>query len=65
MPKKKKVSKKASAEKAEPVVEEKPGVKVESEPAIVEEPTIKVRGTAMGGTKMMTPSEFAEYCKGE
>lgn len=59
MAKKKKVSKKTESE----TPAESPGVEVAVEEAIVEEATIMVRGTAMGGTRMMTPSEHAAYCK--
>jgi len=38
------------------------GEEVEVEEAIVEEATIKVRGTAVGGVKMMTQTEYNEYC---
>jgi hypothetical protein len=55
--KKKKVTKSDSAAPAEKV-----GEKVEVEPAHVEEATIMVRGTAMGGTQMMTPTEHKAYC---
>lgn len=62
---KKKAAKKKVAKVEAPVevvAEEKPGEVVVSDPAIVEEATIMVRGTAMGGTRMMTPTEHKAYC---
>lgn len=61
MAKKKKAAKPAEAE----APEEKAGEEVEVEPAHVPETVIKVRGTAVGGTKLMTASEHAEYCEAE
>jgi len=41
------------------------GEKVKSKPAMVEEATIRVRGTGVGGTRLMTPSEHKAYCEAE
>ncbi|MHC4704028.1 MAG: hypothetical protein ACYTFQ_26000 [Planctomycetota bacterium] len=59
---KKKTSKKADKPEA-PEVTSGEGEEVESEPAHVEEATIRVRGTGVGGTRLMTPSEHEAYCK--
>ena len=58
---KKKVSKKVEKPAVEPVVE--PKAEPAPPPAIVEEATITVRGTAVGGTRKMTQTEYDEYCK--
>lgn len=55
----------AAAADDAPGTAEGEGEKVESEPAHVEEATIRVRGTGVGGVKMMTPSEHKAYCKAE
>jgi hypothetical protein len=62
---KKKTSKKADKPEAPeaPEVASGEGEEVESEPAHVEEATIRVRGTGVGGTRLMTPSEHEAYCK--
>lgn len=61
---KKKAKKKAAKPAAEAPAEKK-GEEVVSEPAHVEEATIQVRGRAVGGVKMMTPSEHKAYCEGK
>lgn len=43
--------------------EEKTGEKVEAEPAHVEEAFIRVRGTPVGGTRLMTQTEYDAYQK--
>lgn len=62
MSKKKKVAKKTEAPAPVEKAVEKKGEEVVSAPAHVEEATIMVRGTAMGGTQMMTPTEHKAYC---
>ena len=64
---KKKAAKKVAKEAApaEAVAEESEGEEVVSEPAHVEEATIQVRGTGVGGVRMMTPSEHKAYCEGK
>jgi len=58
---KKKAAKKVAKKVAAPV--EQKGEEVEAEPAHVEEAFIQVRGTAVGGTRMMTQSEYDAYQK--
>lgn len=55
--------KKKAAKPAEPEVTAGEGEEVESEEAHVEEATIKVRGTEVGGTCMMTPTEYEAHLK--
>ena len=76
MAKKKKVKKKVGhtrtveegktvIEDVEAEVEESEGEEVEAAPAHVPPQVVKVRGTAVGGTKVMTAEEHAEYCEAE
>lgn len=56
---KKKVSKKKVAKSvAKPKA---PKAEPTPPPAIVEEATIRVRGAGMGGSKLMTPTEYAKF----
>jgi len=59
---KKKAKKKVVGKVAEPEVTVGEGDEVETEVAIAEVPSIKVR-SAKRGVVMMTPAEFAVYCK--
>lgn len=49
----------------EDVVEESPGEEVAAAPAHVPPTVVKVRGTSVGGTKLMSAEEHAEYCEAE
>ena len=53
--------KKKAAKPAAAAPEEKASEEVAAPPAIVEERTIKVRGTDVGGTCMMTQTEYDAY----
>jgi hypothetical protein len=59
---KKKAKKKAAKPAAAPAEKSGEGEEVVAEPAHVEERFIKVRGTGVGGTQMMTQSEYDTYC---
>ena len=52
---------KTKIEDIEEEVTESKGEEVAAEPAHVPPTVVKVRGTAMGGTKLMTEEEHAKY----
>lgn len=60
---KKKVAKKVAKKVEVPAENNGEGEEVESEPAHVEEAFIRVRGTGVGGTKLMTQTEYDAFCK--
>ena len=54
---------KTKIEDIEEEVTESEGEEVPAEPAHVPPAPVKVRGTAVGGTTVMTAEEHDEYCK--